>query len=170
MVMVLALAKILTLIINFKHKSIMAKEKELSSNDKRRRTILYKKSSSELIDIVIRKDDVERKLHKTIETFKNLQENNDKRIAILKDSLAKSEEIQVSQEQTINNYSNIIDSLKATIVHKDETIKEYMKDVESYAKDCDSISKSLNARNKQCRILFYTVIALVIAFIVALIM
>lgn len=40
--MVLALAMILTLIINFKHKRIM-KEKELSSADKCRRTKLSKR-------------------------------------------------------------------------------------------------------------------------------
>ena len=142
----------------------MAKEKELSSTDKRRRTTLRKKSVDELVNIVLRKDDVERKLLKSIETFKNLQEANYKRINNLKDSLAKSEEIQVAQEQTINNYSDIIGSLKATIVHKDETIAEYKKDIESYAKDCTSISKSLYYRNKECRILFYIVIALIIAF------
>ena len=65
----------------------MAKEKELSSNDKRRRTTLRKKSVDELVNIVLRKDDVERKLQKSIETFKNLQDVNDKRINNLKDSL-----------------------------------------------------------------------------------
>ena len=145
------------------------KEKELSSNDKRRRTTLRKKSVDELVNIVLRKDDVERKLQKSIETFKNLQEVNDKRINNLKDSLSKSEEIQVSQEQTINNYSDIIGSLKATIVHKDETIAEYKKYIESYAKDCTSISKSLYSHNKECRILFYIVIALIV-FIMILIM
>lgn len=147
----------------------MTKEKELSSNDKRRRTTLRKKSIDELVNIVLRKDDIERKLQKSIETFKNLQENNNKRIAILKDSLTKSEEIQVAQEQTINNYSDIIDSLKATIVHKDETIEEYKKDCESYSNDCASISKSLAARTKECRILFYIIVVLIITLISSII-
>lgn len=147
----------------------MCKEKELSSTDKRRRTTLRKKSVDELVNIVLRKDDVERKLQKSIETFKNLQENNDKRIAILKDSLAKSEEVQVSQEQTINSYSDVIGSLKATIVHKDETIEEYKKDCESYTKYCDSMAKVLEARNKECRILFYIIIVLIITVIISLI-
>ena len=59
--MVLALVMILTLIINFKHKGIMTKEKKLSSNDKRRRTTLRKKNVEELVNIILRKDDVERK-------------------------------------------------------------------------------------------------------------
>ena len=91
------------------------KEKELSSNDKRRRTTLRKKSVDELVNIVLRKDDVERKLQKSIETFKNLQDVNDKRIANLKDSLNKSEEIQVVQEKTIA-------SLTATINNKNKSI------------------------------------------------
>lgn len=147
----------------------MSKEKELSSNDKRRRTTLRKKSVDELVNIVLRKDDVERKLQKSIETFKNLQDVNEKRIDNLKDSLAKSEEIQVAQEQTINKYSDVIGSLKATVVHKDETINEYKKDCESYANDCDSISKSLAARTKECRILFYIIIVLIIALISSII-
>ncbi len=148
----------------------MVKGKELSATDKCRRTKLSKKSVEELVNIIIRKDDVERKLQKSIETFKNLQENNNKRITILKDSLTKSEEIQVSQEQTINNYSDIIGSLKTTILHKDETITEYIKDCESYAKDYNSISKTLDSRNKQCRIMFYTILVLIVAFIVALVL
>ena len=147
----------------------MTKEKELSSNDKRRRTTLRKKSIDELVNIVLRKDDVERKLQKSIETFKNLQDVNDKRIDNLKDSLAKSEEIQVAQEQTINKYSDVIGSLKATIVHKDETISEYKKDCENYANDCASINKSLAARTKECRILFYVIVVLIITLISSII-
>lgn len=126
----------------------MSKEEKLSSNDKRRRTTLRKKSVDELVNIVFRKDDIERKLQKSIETFKNLQDVNEKRINNLKDSLNKSEEIQVAQEQTIS---------------------EYKKDCENYANDCDSISKSLAARTKECRILFYIIVVLIIALISSII-
>ena len=43
------------------------KEKELSSADKCRRTKLRKKSVDELVNIILRKDDVERKSSKTID-------------------------------------------------------------------------------------------------------
>ena len=79
----------------------MVKEKELSSADKCRRTKLRKKSIDELVNIILRKDDVERKSSKTIDTYKKLQLTNEKRIEILKDSLDKSEEIQSNQEKTI---------------------------------------------------------------------
>lgn len=79
----------------------MSKEKELSANDKRRRTTLRKKSIEELVNIILRKDDVERRLSKSVDTFKKLQVTNEKRIETLKDSLDMSEEIQSNQEKLL---------------------------------------------------------------------
>lgn len=131
----------------------MGKEKELSSNDKRRRTILYKKSSSELIDIVIRKDDVERKLHKSIETFKNLQEVNDKRIETLKDSLNKSEEIQVTQEKTIA-------ALNATLNIKYRNITMLEDDNKALSNRIEVLNNTIKSRNKELRVSFIVIIVL----------
>lgn len=141
----------------------MSKEKELSSNDKRRRTTLRKKSVDELVNIVLRKDDVERKLQKSIETFKNSQENNYKRIAILKDSLAKSEEIQVSQEQTINSYSDVIGSLKATIVHKDEIIADVQKELTATESEVGYYMRMVEARKKNIRVCFIIILVLLMS-------
>ena len=91
------------------------KEKELSSADKCRRTKLRKKSVDELVDIILRKDDVERRLSKSIDTFKKLQVTNEKRIETLKDSISKSEEIQATQEKTIY-------SLNTTLSNKNTSI------------------------------------------------
>lgn len=77
------------------------KEKELSANDKRRRTTLRKKSVEELVNIVLRKDDVEHRLSKTVDTFRKLQLTNEKRVETLKDSLDMSEEIQSNQEKLL---------------------------------------------------------------------
>lgn len=131
----------------------MGKEKELSSNDKRRRTILYKKSSNELIDIVIRKDDVERKLHKSIETFKNLQEVNDKRIETLKDSLNKSEEIQVTQEKTIA-------ALNATLNIKYRNITMLEDDNKALSNRIEVLNNTIKSRNKELRVSFIVIIVL----------
>ncbi len=139
------------------------KEKELSATDKCRRTKLSKKSVAELVNIVIRKDDVERKLQKSIETFKNLQENNDKRIATLKDSLAKSEEIQVSQEQTINSYSDVIGSLKATIVHKDEAIADVQKELKATEDEVAYYMKMVESRKKDIRVCFVIILVLLMS-------
>ena len=131
----------------------MGKEKELSSNDKRRRTILYKKSSNELIDIIIRKDDVERKLHKSIETFKNLQEVNDKRIETLKDSINKSEDIQVSQEKTIT-------ALNATLNVKHRNITMLENDNKALSNRIEVLNDTIKSRNKELRVSFIVIVVL----------
>lgn len=135
------------------------KEKELSANDKRRRTTLRKKSIDELINIILRKDDVERKLSKTIDTFKKLQLTNEKRIEILKDSLNKSEKIQSNQEKTIY-------SLNTTLSNKTTTISTLEEHNKSLYGRIDILEKTIKARNKEARILFAIIVALVISVII----
>lgn len=135
------------------------KEKELSSADKCRRTKLRKKSIDELVNIILRKDDVERKSSKTIDTYKKLQLTNEKRIEILKDSLDKSEEIQSNQEKTIA-------ALNATIDNEDKHIanlEEYNKTLYSRI---DVLEKTIIQRNKESRILFAVVVCLIISNII----
>ena len=137
----------------------MAKEKELSSTDKRRRTTLRKKSVDELVNIILRKDDTERRLNKSVETFKKLQEINDKRINTLQDSLDKSEEIQISQDKTIAALNSTLDIKYRNIAMLEDENKEL------YGK-IDSLEKTIKARNKEARILFATIVALVISVII----
>ena len=118
----------------------MAKEKELSSTDKRRRTTLRKKSVEELVSIILRKDDTERRLSKSVDTFKKLQEINDKRINTLQDNIDMSEEIQSNQEKTIA-------ALNATIVNKNksiETLENHNKALYSRIKVLENTIKSRN--------------------------
>lgn len=137
------------------------KEKKLSANDKRRRTTLRKKSVDELVDIILRKDDVERKLNKSVDTFKKLQVTNEKRIEILKDSLDKSEEIQSNQEKTIYSLNTTLSNKITTIA----TLEEHNKAL--YGK-IDSLEKTIRVRNKEARILFVIIVALVISIIILL--
>lgn len=129
------------------------KEKELSSNDKRRRTTLRKKSVEELVNIVLRKDDVERKLQKSIDTFKNLQDVNEKRINILKDSLDKSENIQVTQEKTIA-------ALNATLNLKYRNITMLEDDNKAFSGRIEVLEKTISSRNKELRVSFIVIIVL----------
>lgn len=135
------------------------KEKELSSADKCRRTKLRKKSIDELVNIILRKDDVERKSSKTIDTYKKLQLTNEKRIEILKDSLDKSEEIQSNQEKTIYSLNTTLSNKTTTIA----TLEEHNKAL--YGR-IDSLEKTIKARNKEARILFATIVALIISVII----
>ena len=137
----------------------MTKEKELSSADKCRRTKLRKKSVDELVNIILRKDDVERKSSKTIDTYKKLQLTSEKRIETLKDSLSKSEEIQSTQEQTIS-------VLNATIDNKNKGIAILEEHNKALYGRIDSLKKTIRARNKEARILFATIVALIISVII----
>lgn len=137
----------------------MVKEKELSSADKCRRTKLRKKSIDELVNIILRKDDVERKSSKTIDTYKKLQFTNEKRIEILKDSLDKSEEIQSNQEKTIY-------SLNTTLSNKTTTISTLEEHNKSLYGRIDVLEKTIKARNKEARILFAIIVALIISIII----
>lgn len=141
----------------------MAKEKELSSTDKRRRTTLRKKSVEELVDIILRKDDTERRLSKSVETFKKLQEINDKRINTLQDSIDMSEEIQSNQEKTIA-------ALNATIVNKNnsiETLEEHNKALYGRIK---VLENTINSRNKELYVFFIAVVVLLIMLVFSVIL
>lgn len=135
------------------------KEKELSSADKCRRTKLRKKSVDELVEIILRKDDVERRLNKSVNTFKTLQVTNEKRIEILKDSLDKSEEIQSNQEKTIA-------ALNTTIDNKDKHIATLEEHNKALYGRIDSLEKTIRVRNKEARILFATIVALILSNII----
>lgn len=135
------------------------KEKELSANDKRRRTTLRKKSIEELVNIILRKDDVERRLNKSVDTFKKLQVTNEKRIEILKDSLYKSEKIQSNQEKTIV-------TLNVTIDNEDKHIAILEEHNKALYGKIDALEKTIRARNKEVRILFATIVAFIISVII----
>lgn len=135
------------------------KEKELSSADKCRRTKLRKKSVDELVDIILRKDDIERKSSKTIDTYKKLQITNEKRIEILKDSLDKSEEIQSNQEKTIA-------ALNATIDNEDKHIATLEEHNKALYSRIDVLEKTIKDRNKEARVLFVAIVCLILSNII----
>lgn len=138
------------------------KEKKLSSTDKCRRTKLSKKSVEELVNIVLRKDDVERRHNKTIETFKKLQVINDKRIETLNDAITKSEEIQINQEKTIA-------ALNATIDTNDKHIATLEEHNKSLYGRIDILEKTIKARNKQLRVSFIVNIVLLMMMLSAIV-
>lgn len=141
----------------------MAKEKELSSTDKRRRTTLRKKSVEELVGIILRKDDTERRLSKSIKTFKKLQEINDKRINTLQDSLDKSEEIQMNQEKTIT-------SLNATLDIKRKHITIIEEDNKALYGRIDVLESTIKSRNKELRVSFIVSVVLLIMLVFSVIL
>lgn len=141
----------------------MVKEKELSSTDKRRRTTLRKKSVEELVGIILRKDDIERRLSKSIETFKKLQEINDKRINTLQDSLDMSEEIQSNQEKTIA-------ALNATINNKNKSIETLEDDNKVLSGRIEVLDNTIKSRNKELHVFFIAVVVLLIMLVFSVIL
>lgn len=136
----------------------MAKEKELSSTDKRRRTTLSKKSVEVLVGIILRKDDTERRLNKSVETFKKLQEINDKRVNTLQDSLDMSEEIQSNQDKTIAD-------LNATINNKNKSIETLENHNKTLYGRIDVLESTINSRNKELHVAFIAVVVLLIILV-----
>ena len=141
----------------------MAKEKELSSTDKRRRTTLRKKSVEELVGIILRKDDTERRLSKSVETFKKLQEINDKRINTLQDSLDMSEEIQSNQDKTIA-------ALNATIDNKNKSIEALEEHNKALYGRIKVFENTINSRNKELHVFFIAVVVLLIMLVFSVIL
>lgn len=141
----------------------MAKEKELSSTDKRRRTTLRKKSVEELVYIILRKDDTERRLSKSVKIFKKLQEINDKRINTLQDSLDKSEEIQNTQDETIA-------ALNATINNKNKSIETFAEHNKILYSRIKILKKTINSRNKELHVFFIAVVILLIMLVFSVIL
>ena len=141
----------------------MTKEKELSSTDKRRRTTLRKKSVDELVNIVLRKDDIERRLSKSVDTFKKLQEINDKRINTLQDSIDMSEEIQSNQDKTIAALNAIINNKNKSI----EALEEHNKALYGRIK---VLENTINSRNKELHVFFIAVVVLLIMLVFSVIL
>ena len=139
------------------------KEKELSSADKCRRTKLRKKSVEELVNIILRKDDVERRLSKSVDTFKKLQVTNEKRIETLKDSISKSEEIQSTQEQTIS-------VLNATIDNKNKGIAILEEHNKALYGSIKVLENTINSRNKELHVFFITIVILLIMLVFSVIL
>lgn len=141
----------------------MGKEKELSSNDKRRRTTLRKKSVEELVRIILRKDDTERRLSKSIDTFKKLQEINDKRINTLQDSIDMSEEIQSNQERTIAD-------LNETIVIRNKSIETLVKHNKVLYDRIKVFEDAIKSRNKELHVFVIVVVILAILLVFSVVL
>ena len=134
------------------------KERELSPSDKSRKTKLSKKSVEELVGIILRKDDTERKSIRTIDTYKKLQLTNEKRIETLQDSLNKSEGIQTNQEK-------IIAALNDTLDIKYKRISVLEDDNKAFSSRIKLLEKTINSRNKSLRVSFMLIIILLMILV-----
>lgn len=105
------------------------KEKELSAAEKSRKTKLSKKSLEELVDIIIRKDDIERKTSKLIKCLKANIDGLEKKNKTILEDYQKLEDINVSLDKSFDTLNRVyketnkkLDECKSTIKHCDDEI------------------------------------------------
>lgn len=139
------------------------KEKELSAAEKSRKTKLSKKSLEELVDIIIRKDDVERKTSKLIKCLKaNIDGLEKKNKTILKD-YQELEDVNVDISKRFEElhkvYKETNDELKDSL----NTIQHYDDEIFSLQDKINKLVKS----NAKC-FGYGLVVGAVITFIIEL--
>ena len=121
------------------------KEKELSVAEKTRKTKLSKKSVDELVNIILRKDDIERKNNKLIKCLKINIEGLEKKTKGLEEDYQKLEDINVSVNDSFDNLNR---AYKETVKKLDDnvtTIKHYDDEIFSLQ---DKINKLVKSNSK----------------------
>ena len=122
------------------------KEKELSVAEKSRKTKLSKKSVDELVNIILRKDDIERKNNKLIKCLKINIDGLEKKTKGLEEDYQKLEDINVSVNDSFDNLNR---AYKETIKKLDDsltTIKHYDDEIFSLQDKINRLVKS----NSKC--------------------
>lgn len=122
------------------------KEKELSVAEKTRKTKLSKKSVDELVNIILRKDDIERKNNKLIKCLKiNIEGLEKKNKSLEKDN----ECLEVTNTNLHNGFNAISKDYKETVKKLDDsstTIKHYDDEIFSLQDKINRLVKS----NSKC--------------------
>ena len=122
------------------------KEKELSVAEKTRKTKLSKKSIDELVNIILRKDDIERKNNKLIKCLKINIEGLEKKTKGLEEDTKCLENDNVNLNNSFNELNKVY---KETIKKLDDslnTIQHYDNDIFSLQDKINRLVKS----NSKC--------------------
>lgn len=140
------------------------KEKELSIAEKTRKTKLSKKSVDELVSIILRKDDVERKNSKLIKCLKINVDSLEKKNKLLQKDYQELEDVNVSISKSFEElhkvYKETNDKLKDSL----NTIQHYDDDIFSLQDKINKLVKS-NARCFGYGLLLGTIIVFTIELI-----
>lgn len=122
------------------------KEKELSVAEKTRKTKLSKKSVDELVNIILRKDDIERKNNKLIKYLKiNIEDLEKKNKGLEEDNKC----LEVTNVNLDNAFNEVNKAYKETIKKLDDsstTIKHYDDEIFSLQDKINRLVKS----NSKC--------------------
>nr|UVX50889.1 MAG: hemolysin [Bacteriophage sp.] len=140
------------------------KEKELSVAEKTRKTKLSKKSIDELVNIILRKDDIERKNNKLIKCLKINIDGLEKKTKGLEEDYQKLEDINVSVNDSFDNLNR---AYKETVKKLDDsltTIKHYDDEIFSLQDKINRLVKS-NSKYFSYGLIIGAIIVLVVKLI-----
>lgn len=105
------------------------KEKELSVAEKTRKTKLSKKSIDELINIVLRKDDIERKNNKLIKYLKITIDGLEKKTKSLEEDNKYLEDANVNLNNSFNEINKAYKETVNKLYDSSNTIQHYDNDI-----------------------------------------
>lgn len=122
------------------------KEKELSVAEKTRKTKLSKKSVDELVNIILRKDDIERKNNKLIKCLKINIEGLEKKTKGLEEDYQKLEDINISVNDSFDRLSKVYKETDTRLKDSLTAIKHYDDEIFSLQDKINRLVKS----NSKC--------------------
>lgn len=122
------------------------KEKELSVAEKTRKTKLSKKSVDELVNIILRKDDIERKNNKLIKCLKINIDGLEKKTKGLEEDYKKLEDINVSVNDSFDRLSKVYKETDIRLKGSLTAIKHYDDEIFSLQDKINRLVKS----NSKC--------------------
>lgn len=122
------------------------KEKELSVAEKTRKTKLSKKSVDELVNIILRKDDIERKNNKLIKCLKINIDGLEKKNKGLEEDYQKLEDINVSVNDSFDRLSKVYKETDTRLKDSLTAIKHYDDEIFSLQDKINRLVKS----NSKC--------------------
>ena len=122
------------------------KEKELSVAEKTRKTKLSKKSVDEFVNIILRKDDIERKNNKLIKCLKINIDGLEKKTKGLEEDYQKLEDINVSANDSFDRLSKVYKETDTRLKDSLTAIKHYDDEIFSLQDKINRLVKS----NSKC--------------------
>lgn len=140
------------------------KEKELSVAEKTRKTKLSKKSVDELVSIILRKDDVERKNSKLIKCLKINVDSLEKKNKLLQKDYQELEDVNVGISKSFEELHKVYKETNYKLKDSLNTIQHYDDDIFSLQDKINKLVKS----NTKC-FGYGLVVGAVITFIITLI-
>ena len=139
------------------------KEKELSVAEKTRKTKLSKKSVDELVSIIIRKDDVERKNSKLIKCLKINVDSLEKKNKLLQKDYQELEDVNVGISKSFEELHKVYKETNNKLKDSLNTIQHYDDEIFSLQDKINKLVKS----NAKC-FGYGLVVGAVITFIIKL--